>query len=77
VKVGCIQLYTIWPFDHKLINEVCSRCKKVIVAELNMGQIIGEVKRALPLDFEVHGLQRYDGEILTPMQLLEKLEEVL
>lgn len=77
VKVGCIQLFTIWPFNHKLINEVCSRCKKVIVAELNMGQIIDEVKRALPLDFEVHGLHRYDGEILTPMQLLEKLEEVL
>jgi len=31
----------------------------------------------LPRDLEIHGLQRYDGEILTPMQLLEKLEEVL
>ena len=51
--------------------------KKVIVAELNMGQIVHEVRRALPPDIEVHELQRYDGEILTPMQLVEKLEEVL
>jgi hypothetical protein len=44
---------------------------------LNMGQVINEVRRVLPPDVEVHGLQRYDGEILTPMQLIEKLEEVI
>jgi len=77
VKVGCIQLYTIWPFPDKELQEFCSNCKKVIVGELNMGQIIHEIERILPKDKEIHGLQRYDGEILTPLQLLEKLEEVL
>jgi len=77
VKVGMVQLYTIWPFPEKQILELCSGCRKVIVAELNMGQIIHEVRRVLPGDVDVHALQRYDGEILTPMQLLEKLEEVL
>ena len=42
-----------------------------------MGQIIREVRRVLPSDVEVHALQRYDGEILTPRQLVEKLEEVI
>lgn len=77
VKVGCIQLYTIWPFPDEQLRDLCSKCKKVIVGELNMGQIIHEVRRVLPNDKEIHSLQRYDGEILTPMQLLEKLEEVL
>lgn len=77
VKVGCIQLYTIWPFPDKELQELCSNCKKVIVGELNMGQIIHEIERILPKDKEIHSLQRYDGEILTPLQLLEKLEEVL
>jgi len=77
VKVGTIQLYTIWPFPYDKLKEICSRCKKVIVAELNMGQIIHEVRKALSADVEVLPLQRYDGEILTPTQLLEKLEEVL
>ncbi len=76
-KVGCIQLYTIWPFDYKGIRELCSKCKKVIVGELNMGQIVHEVSRALPEDIEVHPVQRYDGEILTPHQILEKLQEGL
>ncbi|HOD66434.1 MAG TPA: 2-oxoacid:acceptor oxidoreductase subunit alpha [candidate division Zixibacteria bacterium] len=76
-KVGCVQLYTVWPFPDRQLRELCGRARQVIVGELNMGQIIHEVRRVLPPDIPVHGLQRYDGEILTPMQLLEKLEEVL
>ncbi|MBD3257760.1 2-oxoacid:acceptor oxidoreductase subunit alpha [candidate division GN15 bacterium] len=77
VKVGMIQLCTVWPFPEKEIKELCSKCEQVIVAELNMGQLINEVRRILPPDITVSPLQRYDGEILTPMQLIEKLEEVL
>ncbi|MEA2030159.1 MAG: 2-oxoacid:acceptor oxidoreductase subunit alpha [candidate division Zixibacteria bacterium] len=77
VKVGCIQLYTIWPFPDDDIRDICSRCKKVIVGELNMGQIVHEVRRVMPEDKEIHTIQRYDGEILTPIQMLEKIEEVL
>ena len=76
-KVGALQLQTIWPFPDKQIREICGKCRAVVVAELNMGQICKEVRRALPPDVEVHELQRYDGEILTPMQLVYKLEEVL
>jgi 2-oxoglutarate ferredoxin oxidoreductase subunit alpha len=76
-KVGSIQLYTIWPFPEGKVRELCSRCKKVIVAELNMGQLVHEVARTVPEGVEIETLQRYDGEILTPEQLLEKLEEVL
>ncbi|MGD8605226.1 MAG: transketolase C-terminal domain-containing protein, partial [Anaerolineales bacterium] len=76
-KVGTVQLYTIWPFPEKQLQDLCGRCRKVIVAELNMGQLVNEVRRVLPRDIEIHTLQRYDGEILTPMQLLEKLEEVI
>jgi 2-oxoglutarate ferredoxin oxidoreductase subunit alpha len=77
VKVGSIQLYTIWPFPLDQLRDLLQNCSKVIVSELNMGQIVREVERAVPHETEVHSLQRYDGEILTPMQLLDKLEEVL
>ncbi|MCD6249983.1 MAG: 2-oxoacid:acceptor oxidoreductase subunit alpha [candidate division Zixibacteria bacterium] len=76
-KVGALQLQTIWPFPDEKLREMCGKCRAVVVAELNMGQIVHEVRRALPPDIEVHELQRYDGEILTPMQLVNKLEEVL
>jgi 2-oxoglutarate ferredoxin oxidoreductase subunit alpha len=77
VKVGTIQLCTVWPFPEDPIKDLCARCDKVIVAELNMGQIVNEIRRILPRDKEIHTIQRYDGELLTPMQLLEKLEEVI
>ncbi|HWR82769.1 MAG TPA: 2-oxoacid:acceptor oxidoreductase subunit alpha [Candidatus Deferrimicrobium sp.] len=77
VKVGSVQLYTVWPFPDDQIRELCRTCTDVIVAELNMGQLIHEVRRVLPGDVRTHSLLRYDGEILTPVQLLEKLEEVL
>ena len=76
VKVGSLQLYTIWPFDYDTIREACSKCKKVIVAEMNMGQIVTEIEKCVPKD-KIHTVQKYDGEIITPMELLEKLEEVL
>jgi len=77
VKVGMVQLYTVWPFPDNKLRDYCERCRKIIVPELNMGQIVHEVARVLPPDTEIHSLRRYDGEILTPMQLLEKLEEVM
>jgi len=77
VKVGSIQLQTIWPFPEVQLRDLCSRCSEVIVGELNMGQLVHEVKRALPSEIEIHSLLRYDGEIITPTQLLGKLEEVL
>lgn len=76
-KVGAIQLQTIWPFPDEQLKELCAGCKAVVVAELNMGQIVNEVRRILPDSIKVHSLLRYDGEIITPMQLVEKLEEVL
>ncbi|UCD63599.1 MAG: 2-oxoacid:acceptor oxidoreductase subunit alpha [Candidatus Zixiibacteriota bacterium] len=76
-KVGSIQLYTIWPFDYDTIRKLCSRCRCVIVAELNMGQIVHEVEKALPENVEIQPMLRYDGEIITPEQLLARLEEVI
>jgi len=77
VKVGSIQLHTVWPFPLDQLRDLLQNCSKVIVGELNMGQIVREVERAVPHETEIYSLQRYDGEILTPMQLLDKLEEVL
>lgn len=76
-KVGSIQLYTIWPFDYEMIKRATKNCKTVIVAEMNMGQICHEVQKVLDPSKKLETVQRYDGEIITPMELLEKLEEVL
>ncbi|MBP8130491.1 MAG: 2-oxoacid:acceptor oxidoreductase subunit alpha [Candidatus Hydrogenedentes bacterium] len=77
VRVGCVQLQTVWPFPLEPVRSLLRNTMTVIVAELNMGQIVREVERVVPATAKVRSLLRYDGEILTPIQFMEKIEEVL
>jgi len=76
IKIGSIQLLTIWPFPDLKLREMLSGVRKVIVAELNMGQLVHEIKRVAPRHTEVHSLCRYDGEVMAPHQILDKIREV-
>jgi 2-oxoglutarate ferredoxin oxidoreductase subunit alpha len=76
LKIGAIQLLTIWPFPDAKLRELLSGVRKVIVAELNMGQLVHEVRRIAPRHTEVFSLGRYDGEVMTPQQIHDKIREV-
>ncbi len=41
-----------------------------------MGQIVGEVERAIAGKAEVHLLSRVDSNVFSPKQIREKIEEV-
>jgi 2-oxoglutarate ferredoxin oxidoreductase subunit alpha len=77
IKVGAIQPLTIWPFPDLKIRDMLRNIRKVIVAELNMGQLYYEVKRVAPRTTEVVSLGRYDGEVMTPHQILDKIREAV
>jgi 2-oxoglutarate ferredoxin oxidoreductase subunit alpha len=78
MKVGQVRPITIWPAYDAKYKEILSAksLKTIIVAELNQGQIINEVQRLAPKNVEVVGLTRYDSELITPMQILNKIKEV-
>jgi 2-oxoglutarate ferredoxin oxidoreductase subunit alpha len=61
---------TLWPFPSARVAEVAKQVDTVIVAEMNLGQLIGEVERAVAGDAEVVGHLRADGEPITPVELL-------
>ena len=46
IRVGFLRLKTIWPFADAAIGRLADRVKKILVAELNYGQLVGEVTRA-------------------------------
>ncbi len=77
IKVGAIQPLTIWPFPDEKLRKLFKHVKKVIVAELNMGQLVNEIRRVAPKNVEVIPLQRYDGNVMTPMEILDKIREVV
>jgi 2-oxoglutarate ferredoxin oxidoreductase subunit alpha len=70
VKAGLIRPTTLWPFPSRQVAEAAAQVDKVIVAEMNLGQMIGEVERATAGQAEVIGHMRADGEPITPSELV-------
>lgn len=76
-KVNLLRLITHWPFPNKQVSEALEKTKVVLVAELNLGQVVGEVHRLNSYSTKVFAFSRIDGEIILPSQLIQKIEEVL
>jgi 2-oxoglutarate ferredoxin oxidoreductase subunit alpha len=72
-NLGLIELQTLWPFPDDIIREKCARAKSVIVVELNMGQILREVKLAVDEPDKVFLANRIDGVFITPPDIMNIL----
>ncbi len=73
VKAGLIQLITLWPFPRQILEPYLRRVKAVLVPELNMGQVSREVKRINQGMTRVETLNRIDGALITPEEILVRL----
>ncbi len=89
IKAGLLTLQTIWPFPAHLIEGLMGEgeaaaklrpqggCPKaVLVAELNAGQVVIEVDRAVRGRASVELVGRHDGRILAPADILARIKEV-
>ncbi|MEA4882525.1 MAG: 2-oxoacid:acceptor oxidoreductase subunit alpha [Clostridia bacterium] len=76
IKAGIFQPKTIWPFPDALIEDIASRVDRIIVPEMNMGQLVREVQRASNGKCEVVGYSRVDGEPIAPEEILARIEGV-
>ncbi|GBE22731.1 2-oxoglutarate oxidoreductase subunit KorA [bacterium BMS3Bbin01] len=73
VKAGLIRPLTLWPFPHAQVIEAAKQVDRLIVAEMNLGQLIGEVERSAAGQVEIVGHLRADGEPITPTDLFDVL----
>ncbi|WP_242841767.1 2-oxoacid:acceptor oxidoreductase subunit alpha [Desulfitibacter alkalitolerans] len=76
-KVGMLRTATIWPFPDKALLKATKNVKAVIVPEMNMGQLLEEVQKHLGCRIRVEAVDKVDGELITPGEILEKVKEVL
>jgi 2-oxoglutarate/2-oxoacid ferredoxin oxidoreductase subunit alpha len=76
MKVGLLKLVTIWPFMRMAVEKVLQNSRTVIVPEMNMGQISREVKRVNKGTAKVFTLNKVNGEIITPTEILNRIKEV-
>jgi len=67
IRAGLLRLKTIWPFPQEELFRVGERAKRVIVPEMNLGQIVREVQRVLP---QAEAYSRTDGQVITPQEIV-------
>ncbi len=74
-KVGLFRPISVWPFPEKELARLMKQVDQVFVVEMNQGQIIHEVKKAECFHKRIYGINRYDGEMITPNQIISKIRE--
>ncbi len=74
-KAGLIKLQTLFPFPRPHVERLARKCKTIIVPEMNMGQMSREVKRVASGLTSVRTLNRIDGQIIPPTQILKALTQ--
>jgi len=76
-KVGLLKLITLFPFPKKEVQEVLKNSKAVLVPEMNLGQIRREVKRVNDFMIPIHKINRVDGKLITPKDILGGIEAMI
>ena len=77
-NVGLIRPITVWPYPYGAIaKSIGPKVKKVIVFELNLGQMIQDVKIAVNGKVPVEFMGKVGGIIFTPEEVQEKIRENL
>ncbi len=70
IAAGYIKLNVVWPFPDEIIYEVAKKTEKIIVPEMNLGQIVREVERASKGLCKVKLVPKIGGELHTPEEII-------
>jgi 2-oxoglutarate/2-oxoacid ferredoxin oxidoreductase subunit alpha len=76
IRAGLLRLVTLWPFPEDMVRQVCRNARVVITAEMNLGQVHTEVRRALDCHQRAVSLPHVDGTMLPPQKILAEIRRV-
>ncbi len=70
-----VRLVTLWPIDYVLLRKLLASVEKVVVPELNLGQVIYDVMACVDTSVEVVGLNKIGGGIpIYPSEVIKALK---
>lgn len=75
MKIGVLQMLTIWPFAEEQVKKVLQKSRMIVVPEMNLGQIIGEVRKLNDYGTKVIGVNRVDGKTIYPGEIINAMME--
>ena len=74
IRAGVLQLQTVWPFPTEQVAALGRRARIVVVPEMNYaGQLAGEVRKVLGPTADIRRVNRYNGTIITPEEILDAI----
>lgn len=76
-KVGLVRLITIWPFADKAIAALAQKVKGILVAEMNYGQVVGEVRRAAAGACPVELCGKYNMQAFEPQEIETAIDQFI
>ena len=77
IKVGLLRPITLWPFPEDAISQaIDGGCKALMSVELNMGQMVEDVRLAANGRADVSFYGRTGGVLPTPEEVLEQIEKL-
>ena len=77
IKAGLFRPITLWPFPEKQIAEAAHGKRGVLVAEINAGQIIQDVRLSVNGEEPVEHFGRLGGIVPEPEEIVKAIKEKL
>jgi 2-oxoglutarate ferredoxin oxidoreductase subunit alpha len=75
IRVGHVRLKTLWPFPREAVSRLAKTASRIIVPEMNLGQVAGEVERVARVAEVVRLNKIGGGELITPEEILSMIME--
>lgn len=76
IKAGLFRPVTLWPFPKAQLIEATANAKAVLSVEMNMGQMVDDVKLALDCKIPVSFYGRTGGIVPSPNEVLAEIRKL-
>lgn len=76
IKVGLFRPITVWPYPGKKLSPLCEKVKGILVTELNMGQMVEDVRSVANGRVQVDFYGRSGGMIPSVDEIVEHITKL-
>ena len=77
IAVGLLRPISLWPFPAEAVLRKSQHAKKILVVEMNAGQMVEDVRLSCHDKVPVHFHGRMGGGILTTQEIINKLKQLI
>lgn len=77
LPVEVLHLYTLFPLPVEIVQKVARRVEFMVIPEMNLGQYAHEVRKMAEQWTTVVSLNKTDGNLFTPRELLDRIAELI